>query len=231
MKLGILSDIHGNHAALAVVLAKFRRQGVTELLFLGDMVGYYPFAKECVAMLADFSVTSVRGNHDHVALNCMEENIRTDEQYRHAYGSALDRALDQHDAATEMFLKALPLEQQLTVEGRLLRLYHGSPWDALEGRVYPDFHEWQRFETLGADVVLLGHTHYPVLRQCGPALVLNPGSVGQPRHRSGVACAALLDVPALTASLLEIPYDPAALIADARHHDPDLPYLTRVLQR
>jgi len=231
MKLGVLSDIHGNSAALAVVLAEFRRQGVTELLFLGDIVGYYPFAKECVAMLADFRVTSVCGNHDLIALRCLETGTRTDERYRRAYGGALDRALSQHDAATEAFLKALPAEQQLTIAGRTLHLYHGSPWDAMEGRVYPDFGEWDRLESLGVDAVLLGHTHYPVLRQCGPVLVLNPGSVGQARQRPGVACAALLDVSLLAASLMEIPYDPAALIADARVHDPDLPYLTHVLQR
>jgi putative phosphoesterase len=231
MKLGVLSDIHGNDAALAVVLAEFQRQDVTQLLFLGDLVGYYPFAKECVAMLSNFSVISVRGNHDHIALNCLETGTRADDAYLHAYGSALNRALDQHDAATEAFLRALPLEQITTLEGRTLKLCHGSPWDVLEGRVYPDFKEWDRLDSQPADIVLLGHTHYPMLHQHGELTVLNPGSVGQPRQRSGVACAALLDVPALTASLLEIPYDPTALIADARIHDPDLPYLTQVLQR
>ncbi|HYF33898.1 MAG TPA: metallophosphoesterase family protein [Prosthecobacter sp.] len=226
MKLGVLSDIHGNYAALAVVLEEFRRQGISDLLFLGDMIGYYPFAKSCLAMLEEFRVTSVRGNHDQIGLDCLRDGTRTSEAYRRAYGSALDRALDDG-----VRLEEAPLEQRLSLQGRTLLLCHGSPWDALEGRVYPDFKEWEQFETCGADAVLMGHTHYPVLRKCGAVLVLNPGSVGQARQRSGVACAALLDVPAMTASLLELPYDPAALIADARAHDPDLPYLTQVLQR
>jgi putative phosphoesterase len=231
MKIGILSDIHGNSEALAVVLSAFRRQNVTDLLFLGDLVGYYPFVNECVAMLSDFRVTSVRGNHDDVALNCLADRIHSNESYRHSYGSALDRALDQHDATTETFLKAMPLERRMILKGRTLMLCHGSPWDVLEGRVYPDFKDWSRFESLDADIVLLGHTHYPVLRQCGPVLVLNPGSVGQSRHRSRFACAALLDLTALTANFLEIPYDPAVVIEDALIHDPELPYLTQVLQR
>lgn len=231
MTLGILSDIHGNDIALAAVLAEFRRRDVTKLLFLGDLVGYYPFAANCVAMLADFDVTSIRGNHDQIALNCLDTGTRTDDRYRVAYGSALDRALDEQDAGTITFLREQPLERHFSLEGRRLKLVHGSPWDALEGRVYPDFKDWQRFENEEADGVLLGHTHYPLQHQCGRVLVLNPGSVGQARQRSAVACAALLDVPSLTASMLEIPYDPARLIADAREHDPDLPYLVEVLQR
>jgi len=231
MRLGILSDIHGNHVALTAVLEEFRRQNVTNLLFLGDLVGYYPFAKECVFMLSEFRVTSVRGNHDHIALNCLEAGTHTDERYRRAYGSALDRALDQKDAATETFLREMPLERRVRLENRTLLLSHGSPWDVLEGRVYPDFKEWQRFEQMKTDVVLLGHTHYPLQHQCGSVLVLNPGSVGQARQRYAMACAAVLDVSSLTASMLEIPYDPAPLIADARMYDPDLPYLIKVLQR
>lgn len=226
MKYGIISDIHGNDAALAVVLAQFRKLGVHDLIFLGDLVGYYPFAKHCMEMLSHFRVTSVRGNHDQVALDCLERGTRTYPAYRKAYGSALDRALDDGVA-----LEETPLERRIIFEGKTLLLCHGSPWDPLEGRVYPDFKEWERFESLGVDAVLMGHSHYPLKRQCGPVLVLNPGAVGQARQRSGVACAALLDVPAMTASLLEIPYDPTRLIWDAREHDPDLPYLIQVLLR
>jgi putative phosphoesterase len=231
MTFGVLSDIHGNDAALAAVLAEFRRQSITRLLFLGDLVGYYPFATRCLRMLDGFEVTAVRGNHDDVALRCLTTGAPPDPAYRRAYGSALERALAEGDPALESFLQSLPLEHSLAIEGRTLHLCHGSPWDPLEGRVYPDFKEWHRFDSRSEDALLLGHTHYPLIRQCGPLLLLNPGSVGQARQRGGIACAALLDVPAMTASLIEVPYDPAPLIADARLHDPELPYLTQVLLR
>ena len=231
MKVGIISDVHGNHMALAVVLTEFRRQRITDVLFLGDMVGYYPFVKECIALLSDFQVISVRGNHDQVGLECLTSGMRTDEAYRRACGSSLDRALDKLDTPTEAFLRAMPLQQQLNLAGRTALLCHGSPWDALEGRVYPDFQGWNRFTSLGVDTVLLGHTHYPVRQECGSVLVLNPGSVGQPRQRSGVACAAVLELPALSVSLLQLSYDPACLIDDARKHDLGLPYLVDVLRR
>jgi putative phosphoesterase len=231
MKIGILSDIHGNSPALAAVLAEMRRHEVKDLIFLGDLVGYYPFANECLTMLAGFEVASIRGNHDQIALDCLAGGHAASADYRKAYGSALDRALAARTPELERFLCSLPLRRELTLDGRRFLLCHGAPWNELEGRVYPDSKDWDRFAALSFDAVLLGHTHYPLQRQCGSVLVLNPGSVGQARQRSGVACAALLDVPSMVASLIESPYDPAALIADAGAHDPDLPYLTHVLQR
>jgi putative phosphoesterase len=231
MMLGVLSDIHGNDAALAAVLEEFRRRQVSRLLFLGDLVGYYPFAARCLELLAGFEVTAVRGNHDDVALRCLATGTPPDAAYRKAYGSALERALAERDQALDAFLQSLPLERDVTIGGRTLHLCHGSPWDPLEGRVYPDFKEWQRFGSRAEDGLIMGHTHYPLVRQCGSLLILNPGSVGQARQRGGIACAALLDVPAMAASLIEVPYDPSAIIADAREHDPDLPYLTNVLLR
>ena len=231
MKIGVISDIHGNHIALDVVLAEFRLRGISDVFFLGDIVGYYPFAKECVAMLAEFQVVTVRGNHDQVGLDCMANGTCTEEAYRRKYGSALNRVLEQRDLAVEAFLHLMPVGRRLSLEGRTLLLCHGSPWDELNGRVYPDFKEWDRFAAIGADGVLMGHTHHPFLRECGSTLVVNPGSVGQPRKRSGVACAAVLELPSLSVSLLELPYDPTPLIVDAREHDPDVPYLVDVLQR
>jgi putative phosphoesterase len=230
MILGVISDIHGNNAALAVVLDEFRRRGVQQLVFLGDLVGYYAFAAESFALLAEFEVASVRGNHDQVALDCLEIGHR-DERYCEKYGSALDRGLARATPALVGFLQGSPLTRTVQIAGRKFFACHGSPWDPLDGRVYPDFPEWERFSTLGVDVILLGHTHYPVARWCGSVLVLNPGSVGQSRHRSGVACAAVLDLPGLAHQLLELPYSSDALIADSTLHDPDLPYLCNVLRR
>jgi predicted phosphodiesterase len=231
MKLGILSDIHGNDDALRVVLQEFQQRHISDLLFLGDLVGYYPFAAECVKLLAGFHVTGVLGNHDQVALQCLATGMRPAAAYSRSYGSALERTLAAGNTAVQSFLQGLPLRRSLVIAGRTLEMIHGSPWDALEGRVYPDFADWQRFNAISADVVLLGHTHYPIVRNEGNVLVLNPGSVGQARHRSGVACAAVLELPAMTATLIELPCECGRILANAHQHDPQLPYLTEVLTR
>lgn len=230
MTLGVIADIHGNHAALGVVLEEFRRRGVCQVAFLGDLVGYYAFVYECLAMLAAFDVMAVRGNHDQVALDCFEAGHR-DDRYRRAYGTALDRGLASAGPMVVRFLQASPPKRTIRLRGRTLLLCHGSPWDPLEGRVYPDSEDWDRFCSLGVDVVLMGHTHYPLSRRCGSVCVINPGSVGQARHRSSVASAALLDVGTLACQLLDIPYSPDIIVDDATAHDPGLPYLTDVLRR
>lgn len=231
MKIGVLSDIHGNADALRVVLDAFRRLNIRQLLFLGDLVGYYPFAGECLAMLAEFEIVSVRGNHDQTALDCLETGNPPSTAYTQDYGHALERALAEQNDELNRFLSALPLTRRVELGGRVLELVHGSPWDALEGRVYPDFRDWNRFDETRADALLFGHTHYPLVHQHGSLLLLNPGAVGQSRHRSGMACAAVLDLEELAATLIELPYDCERLIADSRRHDPGLPYLVEVLTR
>lgn len=231
MKIGVLSDIHGNADALRVVLDEFRRQNIRELLFLGDLVGYYPFASECLPMLAEFEITCVRGNHDQVALDCHAAKTPPSESYTRDYGHALERSLLESSEPLMRLLAEMPLTSRIERGGRVLHLVHGAPWDALEGRIYPDFRDWSRFDGVEADAVLFGHTHYPLQHRHGSVLLLNPGAVGQARHRSGVACAAVLDLDALAATLVELPYDRERLIADARLHDPGLPYLVEVLTR
>lgn len=231
MKVGLLSDIHGNADALRAMLDEFHRQGIHELLFLGDLVGYYPFASECLPLLAEFEVLSVRGNHDQVALDCHSAQIKPSEAYTRDYGHALERSLAEQNDDLIAFLTEMPLTRRIERGGRVLQLVHGAPWDPLEGRVYPDFGDWDRFDDSEPDLVLLGHTHYPFQHRHNSALIINPGAVGQARHRSGVACAAVLDLEPLTATLVELPYDRERLIADARLHDHGLPYLVDVLTR
>lgn len=229
MKVGVLSDIHGNSDALRVVLDEFHRQNISELLFLGDLVGYYPFASECLPMLAEFEVSRVRGNHDQVAIDCYVNQTVPSESYTIDYGHALERSLAEQNDALMHFLTEMPLTSHLERGGRVLQLVHGAPWDALEGRVYPDFCDWSRFDGIAADVVLFGHTHYPLEHHHDSVFLLNPGAVGQARSSCGVACAAVLDLDALAANLFQLPYDRQRLITDARLHDPGLPYLVEVL--
>ncbi len=67
-RLAILSDIHSNVFALRGVLADVRAAGVDEVLLLGDLFGYYPWARETWEEVATLSPVSVIGNHDQLVL-------------------------------------------------------------------------------------------------------------------------------------------------------------------
>lgn len=230
MKLGLISDVHGNSDALASVLKSLWDE-VDQILFLGDLCGYYPFVNECVDLWRDDRILGVRGNHDQVLVDCLNRGEMPSQAYHGKYGSALQRALPTLTAKSRELIQSLPLQREFTVESQSILMTHGAPWDQLEGRVYPDCAEWDRFDACPADVILLGHTHYPLVKIQGKKLIVNPGSVGQPRDRSGAACYAVLKLPSREVTQHRVPYDPNAVIRDAREHDPNMPYLETVLTR
>jgi len=229
VRVALLADIHGNHCALSAVLDTLKRR-VDRYLVAGDLCGYYPFVSECLSLWPESEMVGVRGNHDQVLLDAVQ-GIAVPGDYRKKYGSGLERALSRLSRPEIERLLALPDTQALSFGGARLRMYHGAPWDPFEGRVYPDFSAWERFSCVEADVIVLGHTHYPLVREYHGKLVINPGSVGQARNQSGVACCAVLDLESREVELVSVPYSPEDVIADVRRHDPHLPYLVDALTR
>ncbi|MDZ4288669.1 MAG: metallophosphoesterase family protein [Prosthecobacter sp.] len=222
MKAALLADIHGNDAALRAVSDALKNAGIRRVLMLGDLCGYFPFVESCCDLLADFDVTAVMGNHDEIALRCMETCSLPDEAYESRYGNALARMLKEISPRTEQFLRTLPLSQEIFVGTRRVIMHHGSPQDSLHGRIYPDHADWSPLEACTADLLALGHTHYPLLKALPHTLVVNPGSVGQPRHRKGAwAAFAIYDADAHAVQLCEVGYDVSRIVADCLERQPE----------
>lgn len=228
MKLGLISDIHGNHSALAAVMSVLKKE-VSQILFCGDLAGYYPFVEECANLLEFSELIGVRGNHDDVLLKLLIDGQKPDEQYLKMYGSALERSSRTMSEKIWDFLKSLPVSKELVLSSKRVALYHGAPWDPLNGRVYPDFTRWQDFEGYDADYIILGHTHYPLLQKWQGTVIINPGSVGQPRDKNWGACFAELDLSSGQVVHKRVGYDPTLIICDAQAHDPDNKYLVEAL--
>ncbi len=230
MKVGLIADVHGNIPALRAVLTALRDR-VDSILFMGDLVGYYSFVNECVEDWDADRIIGVLGNHDQILLDCLAQGREPAESYRARYGSALTRCLRNLSATARTLLASWPQERSLNLEGVSVAMFHGAPWAPLEGRVYPDFTDWPRFESCSEEVILLGHTHYPMMKEWRGKKIVNPGSVGQPRSQSGVAEFAVLDLAKRSAEFETTPYDAIAVVQDAVRHDPQLSYLVEVLSR
>lgn len=230
MKVALLADIHGNAAALESVLMATRAEGAERLLIAGDIVGYYYDIVRVMELLADWDWITVQGNHEDMLARVRSGHAADDVRAR--YGSAIDRALVELDSMQLDLLTGLPPTRELDIDGHRVLICHGSPWDR-DTYVYPDAdHDLQaRFFETGANLVLFGHTHYPTRWRSGPALAVNPGSVGQPRDRRPGACWALWDTNTNTVSMRREPYDPTPLIAACAVNDPHLSYLSEVLTR
>ncbi len=181
-KIGIVSDPHASPEPLAGALAIFRREGVSQILCAGDIGGYGEQLDETIALLREYDVLAVQGNHEQWAL-----------QQEVFPGSDDSRA----------YFDALPTHIALSVEGVRLYMVHAEPPDRVvkglrlldqSGEVIEAVHhEWQqRLSDFAHDVLILGHTHQVYAERLGTTLVLNPGSCCY-NH----SCA-ILSLPAMT---------------------------------
>ena len=231
MKLALLGDIHGNDRALAAVLDAALEANVDRLLITGDLVGYYFAPAKVLELLSKWVRDVVCGNHE-----VMLAASRTDPDYlatvETRYGSGVRIAIEQLDLKQLDELCALPHPLELEIDGLRILLCHGSPWD-LDHYIYPDLGPelLVRCASGNYDLIVMGHTHYPMLKEIGKTLLVNPGSVGQPRNRKPGACWALFDTESRTIELRRERYDSSDLIRECQLRHPELPYLSEVLQR
>lgn len=231
MRIAVVGDVHGNLPALEAVARAATAEGVDAWLCLGDVVGYYYWPAECLALLEDKGALFIAGNHERFLAEARSDASRL-ARLTAKYGHGLAVALEAlPDSALDRVL-SWPERRTEWRAGRRWDLCHGAPWDG-DAYVYPDASSETRTRLLAgpADMVLFGHTHHPVLWDRDGRIALNPGSAGQPRDRIPGACWALIDLDGGQASLRREKYDLSPVLAECRRRDPDLPYLQDVLTR
>lgn len=174
MKITIISDIHANIFGLKTVFSSLPQ--VDKILCAGDITGYYPFVNEVINELKDRDVICVKGNHDQYLINGKAPDNSKD-----TISKSVERMKDLITPDNLEFIKSLPNLIEMEIDGRKVFMCHGSPWDNLEERIYPDYSDFDKFNSILSNVIILGHTHYPMIKNVGDKIVLNPGSCGQPR--------------------------------------------------
>ena len=197
MRIGLVSDIHANAVALERVLDAM--PAVDRIVCAGDVIGYNPFPRECVETVRERGWPTVQGNHDRV--------VTSPDSYRHNQmaHAGLTYARERLDDDQLAWLADLP-ESLTLLDGRV-RVVHSHPTDR-DRYVMPE-----EFSALGRhlgdeDVLVLGHTHVQHHERVGDTLIVNPGSVGQPRDRDPHAAFAVLDVDdGVTVDQRRVEYD------------------------
>ena len=178
----LISDIHSNLEALEEVL----KHAKGEIYCCGDFVGYGPDPNEVIELCIERNVKGVFGNHDYAV---------TDEL--HGFNTYARKAIEWTRSVLTKenmeFLRDLKFNLGIEIKGKNISFYHGSPTSITRYLypIYPDSYFKQFLRDI--DILVLGHTHIPMIKKIDKKIVLNPGSVGQPRDGDPRASLFFLD--------------------------------------
>ncbi len=216
MRFGVISDIHSNLIALDAVLDSMG--SVDQYWCLGDVVGYGPEPNECIERLLELDHVAVVGNHDAAAIGAASPRLFNGEARRAVEWTA--RVLTKESAE---YLRSLP-EQ---MEHDQVLLVHGSPRDPIWEYVTSRGQAADAFAASEVQYLFVGHTHIPLvfvqdsqgkvlsgapeddltLRLGSERLLINPGSVGQPRDGDPRAAYAIVDSDRMLVEFHRVEYD------------------------
>ncbi len=215
MRICVVSDVHSNIVALEEVL---RATGEVDAIWhLGDVVGYGPDPDKVVRRLEAAGAEGVRGNHDAAAAGGAEIDW-----FNPDARSAMEWTRRAIAPSTRDWLAAQP-ERRVTGD---FTLVHGSPRDPTWEYITSIPVARANLAVLASVYGLHGHTHIPiayreddgrvepitpgdgsVLALDDRRLLLNPGSVGQPRDGDPMAAWLVLDTDASTCTWHRVAYD------------------------
>lgn len=216
MRYAFIADVHSNLEALTAVLADIATVAPDRIVNLGDVVGYGPEPRECIALLREKQVPMIAGNHDLAVCN------RLSPQYFHSEAQASVRWTQ--DAITEedrAYLSGL----SLLGESDLFMAAHGTFYrPELFEYIMSVFDAQVSFESFESAFGFVGHSHVPamfvldgdrieILQQPETPVpkprraIVNVGSVGQPRDGNPQAAYALFDTETRIITFRRVVYD------------------------
>jgi putative phosphoesterase len=178
MRVGLISDIHGNRLALDAVLSELEQEGIDQLVCLGD-VAVGPQPAEALARIRELGCPVVMGNWDAAFLGDMP--VPRDEVGRKLVeiGEWWSNFLSPADREfMQSFVPTLDLE----LDGTRAVCFHGSPhsYDDWIFATTPDAELKAMLDGFEQPVLIGGHTHLQMIRRFEEAVIVNPGSVGLP---------------------------------------------------
>lgn len=182
MRIGILSDVHGDYDALTRTLDQLdNHHKVDTILCAGDLVGRGPEENAVVDLIRERDIVTVRGNHDEFFSGIHPDNVT--------------------------FLRDLPLEWQGEFEGISVYMCHGKPGNNMWGMYSDHLSKTYINMVLGslkADVLVTGHTHIPLFMRVERGCLVNPGSLYTfHTHRETSHTYGVLSVPDLSFQLFD----------------------------
>ncbi len=200
MKIAVISDIHGNMEAVDAVMEDIKKTECDKLFVLGDYAMAGPEPQKTIQYFIEKeneNTIMIQGNTDLMIADYNPDLFKKLSQQAPVMASALKDDVKQMSLSDKLFLKNLPAQKEIELEGVSFLLVHGSPRKNNED-ILPDtsIEEVESMlKDVKAQVVLCGHTHIP----CGfqtknKQTVVNAGSVGRPFTPEPKACYLMISV-------------------------------------
>lgn len=217
MRILVFSDIHANLTALEAVLSNVGE--IDAAWCLGDLVGYGPDPNECIARVQELpDLVCILGNHDAATLKQIDSTTFNPEARQTIHWTQ-----NKLTNANLAFLRDIPER----VIHKNVTLVHGSPRQPVWEYLLDAQNATHSFEYFDTSYCFVGHTHLPILYylsenrssaklyipedhtllSLSPRMIINPGSVGQPRDRNPKAAYAIFDDKEYTWEYHRVSYD------------------------
>lgn len=230
-RVALISDVHGNILALEAVLKKIRDLGIpVESVFsLGDLVGYGPRPNEVLNRIRQEGVFSILGNYDEAVgfylptCGCKADSVTDKLRTENSLGWTAKQVTEDNKA----YLRNLEEEHEITLNGVSIHLTHGSPFSINEYVYESDIEKHDDIcEEVDADILVMGHTHMPYIKQVDGKVLINPGSVGRPKDGDIRAAFCVVDVisedditPSIQAQIIRVSYDVESVAREIEETD------------
>jgi putative phosphoesterase len=217
IRLAIFSDVHANLPAMEAVAEHIRQGAYDGVYCLGDLGGYAAQPNEVQAAVKAMGCPVVMGNYDEGVgfdrndCGCLYIKPFDIEMSDISFQWTRSHTTEENKA----WLRELPRELRLDIEGKRILLCHGSPRSTTEYLLEARSDGYLRQFTPGGkadantDVVVFGHTHVPYHRSVDGVHFINTGSVGRPKDgdpRAGY-CVLSIDGETVTTEQVRLPYD------------------------
>lgn len=223
MRIGILGDIHGNREALTAVVDAMRREGVEEWVQVGDIVGYGPEPSACIDIVRELGCVVCLGNHDAAVIGDLDTSY-----FNNFAKAAILWTRTQLRDSDRLWLRSL----QHVVERPDYTVVHGTMHMPNQfGYVVSSVEARDSLRLQRTFMCFVGHSHVPAIylqREQGQLdvvfqseaevsvqgyhrVLMNVGSVGQPRDEDPRATYAIYDTSTRIAAIRRVKYDIAAV--------------------
>ena len=185
LKIGILSDAHGNGPAFLRSISILRSFGANHFWYLGDAIGYIPSVDVIDSIISlGSNIQCTKGNHERMFLS---GNYLDLDDHVYGFSELTKLVTQQHNIEISSWVESI----RQTIEGKSVFIFHGSPLNFTDGYVYEET-DISGFN-LNDDFVFMGNTHRPFIRKVNNTTFVNVGSCGLPRDFGNLASVALFE--------------------------------------